>query len=101
MVNEIQTQILAELRQIRRFLAILTKKERQEHQQWVKETFLTTEARAKMFDLIDGTHNMGEICQMAGVSDETVRLFIKQLVDAGEIEIEQVGRERIPRRVHL
>jgi DNA-binding MarR family transcriptional regulator len=64
-----------------------------------KRSVLSTQKKEQIFELCDGSTEMGEIAKKVGVSGEYVRLTIKELEDAGFILIKQRGVKRYPLKV--
>jgi DNA-binding transcriptional ArsR family regulator len=65
----------------------------------LKMTILSTRKKEQIFEMCDGTHDIGEIATKVGVSGEYVRLTIKELEEAGFIILEQKGGKRYPVRM--
>jgi DNA-binding transcriptional ArsR family regulator len=60
------------------------------------ERVVTTDERRKIYVLLDGFSSTEQIAQKAGVSQRSVQLLVKELVDAGLVVIEKRG---YPKRV--
>ena len=58
------------------------------------EQSLTTEERRKIYVLMDGISGTEEIAQKAGVSQRSVQLLVKDLLDAGLVSLEKRGYPR-------
>ena len=86
MDNKINEQILEELIMIRKLLTILSQDKLADFNEQIKNRYLTTEQRKKMYDLFDGTKSLKEIGEEVNTSSEAVRLFAVSLEKAGLIE---------------
>jgi Fic family protein len=75
------------LASIDRRLALLSGTEERDLRQALVTDLLRTTARVKMFDGIDGSRGSPEIAKIAGVSDRTVQLFVKELLDMGIVRL--------------
>lgn len=75
-------EILAILESIDRRLALLTAPQEREMRLRLEQDLLRTDARAKMFDSIDGRRTSPEIAKAAGVSERAAQLFVKELLEA-------------------
>jgi len=64
-----------------------------------KRSVLSTQKKERIFELCDGSTEMGEIAKKVGVSGEYVRLTIKELEDTGFIVIKERGVRRYPLKI--
>ena len=60
------------------------------------ERVVTTDERRRIYVLLDGFSSTEQIAQRAGVSQRSVQLLVKELVDAGLVVMERRG---YPKRV--
>ena len=58
------------------------------------EQSVTTEERRKIYALMDGISGTDAIAQKAGVSQRSVQLLVKELLDAGLVSLEKRGYPR-------
>mgnify|MGYP000052985565 FL=1 len=99
MDNKINEQILEELIMIRKLLTILSQDKLADFNEQIKNRYLTTEQRKKMYDLFDGTKSLKEIGEEANTSSEAVRLFAVSLEKAGLIEYVSNTKAKCPKRL--
>lgn len=99
MDNKINEQILEELIMIRKLLTILSQDKLADFNEQIKNRYLTTEQRKKMYDLFDGTKSLKEIGEEVNTSSEAVRLFAVSLEKAGLIEYVSNTRAKCPKRL--
>ena len=97
MDNKINEQILEEL--IRKLLTILSQDKLADFNEQIKNRYLTTEQRKKMYDLFDGTKSLKEIGEEVNTSSEAVRLFAVSLEKAGLIEYVSNTKAKCPKRL--
>lgn len=64
-----------------------------------RRIILSTEKKREIYDLCDGSNEMSAIAEKAQVSGEYVRLTIRDLEDAGFVQIKKDGNKRYPERV--
>jgi len=69
------------LTSIDRRLALLTASQDRDLRVALRENLLGTTARLAMFDAINGIRTSPELAKLAGVSDRTAQLFVKELLD--------------------
>ncbi|MBQ0038710.1 MAG: hypothetical protein KBS74_08600 [Clostridiales bacterium] len=96
---DINEKILEELVAIRKMLTILSQDKLSDFNEQVKNKYLTTEQRQKMYDLFDGTKTLKEIGTEVGTSSEAVRLFAVSLEKAGLLEYVVNGKSKCPKRI--
>ena len=101
MDNKINEQILEELIMIRKLLTILSQDKLADFNEQIKNRYLTTEQRKKMYDLFDGTKSLKEIGEEVNTSSEAVRLFAVSLEKAGLIEYVSNTKAKCPKRLFL
>ena len=92
MEQQLLEKVYEELTTVRHLLEILLRS-------YLKkdiETIATTTERRKVYTLIDGFSGTEEIAQKAGVTQRTVQLIIKDLLDAGLVMMERRG---YPKRI--
>ena len=99
MDNKINEQILEELIMIRKLLTILSQDKLADFNEQIKNRYLTTEQRKKMYDLFDGTKSLKEIGEEVNTSSEAVRLFAVSLEKAGLIEYASNTKAKCPKRL--
>lgn len=99
MDNKINEQILEELIMIRKLLTILSQDKLADFNEQIKNRYLTTEQRKKMYDLFDGTKSLKEIGEEVNTSSEAVRLFAVSLEKAGLIEYVSNAKAKCPKRL--
>lgn len=99
MDNNINEQILGELVTIRKLLTILSQDKLTDFNEQIKNQYLTTEQRKKMYDLFDGTKSLKEIGEEVKTSSEAVRLFAVSLEKAGLIEYVLNNKAKCPKRL--
>ena len=97
MDNKINEQILEELIMIRKLLTILSQDKLADFNEQIKNRYLTTEQRKKMYDLFDGTKSLKEIGEEVNTSSEAVRLFAVSLEKAGLIEYVSNTKAKCPK----
>lgn len=99
MDNKINEQILEEMIMIRKLLTILSQDKLADFNEQIKNRYLTTEQRKKMYDLFDGTKSLKEIGEEVNTSSEAVRLFAVSLEKAGLIEYVSNTKAKCPKRL--
>ena len=99
MDNKINEQILEKLIMIRKLLTILSQDKLADFNEQIKNRYLTTEQRKKMYDLFDGTKSLKEIGEEVNTSSEAVRLFAVSLEKAGLIEYVSNTKAKCPKRL--
>ena len=99
MDNKINERILEELIMIRKLLTILSQDKLADFNEQIKNRYLTTEQRKKMYDLFDGTKSLKEIGEEVNTSSEAVRLFAVSLEKAGLIEYVSNTKAKCPKRL--
>lgn len=99
MDNNINEQIFKELVTIRKLLTILSQDKLADFNEQIKNQYLTTEQRKKMYDLFDGTKSLKEIGEEVNTSSEAVRLFAVSLEKAGLIEYVSNAKAKCPKRL--
>lgn len=99
MDNKINEQILEELIMIRKLLTILSQDKLADFNEQIKNRYLTTEQRKKMYDLFGGTKSLKEIGEEVNTSSEAVRLFAVSLEKAGLIEYVSNTKAKCPKRL--
>ena len=99
MDNKINEQILEELIMIRKLLTILSQDKLADFNEQIKNRYLTTEQRKKMYDLFDGTKSLKEIGEEVNTTSEAVRLFAVSLEKAGLIEYVSNTKAKCPKRL--
>ncbi len=99
--TEFEAQVIEYLKRIERYLFILAEEKLGELRKRVGTQYLTTPARRKMWELIDGDRNIADIAKEAGVSNEAVRLFLNDLTSGSQPIVEWINssRGRIPERL--
>lgn len=75
--------VLRLLASIDRRLALLTATQDREMRQAIEREVLRSEGRIKMFYAIDGIRTSPQIAKVAGVTDRSVQIFVKELLDTG------------------
>lgn len=90
-------EILAELRKISNYLAILSLDSNLNLIDYLKKAgILTTRQRIKMFLLIDDQRTTQEIAHGAKVGERGAQLFIKDLSEKQLIRLRKKGNSNIP-----
>lgn len=82
------------LRSIDRRLALLTAPQAVDLEQRLNADLLRTSAREAMWDAMDGQRGSAEIARAAGASERAAQMFVKELLDAGLVQVVEgaVGR---------
>ncbi len=96
---DINEKILEELIIIRKMLTILSQDKLAVFNDQIKNKYLTTDQRQKMYDLFDGTKSLKEISDEVGTSSEAVRLFAVSLEKAGLLEYVVSSKLKFPKRL--
>lgn len=97
--EQYQKAVLDELKRISGYLALLAGDKVAERRVELKKKYLTTDARNKMWELMDGSRNIADIAKEAGISSEGVRIFVNDLEKNQFVEVREEGRNRYPRRL--
>ncbi len=92
-------QILNELKQIRRFLTVLSQDKLENFNGEIQSKYLTTPQRHQMYDMFDGVNTYQTIADTVKYSKEAVRLFAVQLERAGIVEIISNGQNKYPKKL--
>lgn len=93
-------KILSELIAIRKLLTIFSQDKLSAFNESIKQKYLTTEQRQKMYDYFDGTKSLKEIGDAVGVSSEAVRQFATTMEKAGLIEYVVINaKQKFPQRI--
>jgi hypothetical protein len=92
-------QILNELIQIRRLLAMLSQDKRDTFNKEIEEKYLTTDQRQKMYEMFDGENSLKAVANEVKLSSEGVRKFAVQLEQAGLVEFVQGDKTKNPKRI--
>jgi hypothetical protein len=87
-------KVVVLLRSIDRRLALLTASDERAMKQALDRDVLRSENRIRMFNAIDGERTSPEIAKVAGVTDRSVQLFVKELLDAGLLRDKGSGSGR-------
>jgi hypothetical protein len=96
---EKQEAMLAELRRISSYLALLAGDKIAEKRSKLETQYLTTPQRRQAWDLMDGTRNLSDIANEISLSSEAVRLFVNSLEKEQMVEVRLEGGKRYPRRL--
>jgi predicted transcriptional regulator len=88
-------QLAAKLDQVTALLRIIAKKDIDQ----LKRSILSTRNKEQIFELCNGSMEMGEIAKKVDISGEYVRLTVKELEEAGFILVKKSGTKRYPVRV--
>jgi len=96
---EINERILEELITIRKLLTVIAQDKFADFSEKIKTKYLTTEQRARMYDLFDGTRTLKEISEEVGVTSEAVRQFAAVLEKDGLLEYIINNKARCPKRL--
>lgn len=96
---DINERMLEELIAIKKMLTILSQDKLADFNDHIKNKYLTTEQRQKMYDLFDGTRSLKEISDEVGTSSEAVRLFAVSLEKAGLLEYVTNSKAKCPKRL--
>ncbi len=98
--EQYQKTVIDELKRISAYLALLASDKLVERRTKLEANYLTTEARKKMWALMDiGSRNISDIAREVKVSSEAVRLFVNYLEKEGFVDVIEDGRNRYPRRL--
>lgn len=101
--EQYQKAVVNELKRISGFLALLASDKIVQRRQKLYEEYLTTPARKKIWELIDGSRNIANIAKEVSkdvkISSEGVRIFVNDLDKDGFVEVIEDGRNRYPRRL--
>ena len=99
--EEFETEVLAILKRIERYLFWLAEERMVEQQKRLEARYLTTAPRRRMWQLMDGRHSLAQIADEVKVSGEAVRQFVNELLESPQplIEVVSQGRNRLPRRL--
>lgn len=85
------------LRRVEFHLAILTSAARRSAKAAFDQDILKTEARIRMYALMDGTRSIPEIARAAQVTPPAVRDLLKLLEPKGFVTMEAAGAAQAPR----
>lgn len=96
---DIDERILEELVSIRKMLVVLSQEKLSDFNEQIRNKYLTTEQREKMYNMFDGTKSLKEIGDEVGTSSEAVRLFAVTLEKAGLIEYVIISKTKYPKRL--
>lgn len=94
-----QEAILAELRRISSYLALLAGDKIAEKRSKLETQYLTTPHRRQAWELMDDTRNLSDIANEVHISSEAVRLFVNDLSKDQMVEVRLEGGKRYPRRL--
>jgi len=83
-------ELHAEMVKVRHLLEIMVRDQLKKS----LEQSVTTEERRRIYVLMDGISGTDEIAQRAGVSQRSVQLLVKDLLDAGLVSLEKRGYPR-------
>ena len=96
---EKQEAILAELRRISSYLALLAGDKIAEKRSKLETEYLTTPHRRQAWNLMDDTRNLSDIANEVHISSEAVRLFVNDLEKEQMVAVRLEGGKRYPRRL--
>lgn len=97
---DLNEQILSELSAIRKMLTILAQDKLDAFNENIKNKYLTTEQRQRMYDLFDGTRSLKEVSIEVKTSSEAVRQFSVLLEKSSLIEYVQINaKTKYPKRI--
>lgn len=88
-------EVSQKLDQVIALLRIIARKEIKN----AKTSILSTSKKEQIYNLCDGSTEMGEIAKRVGVSGEYLRLTIRELEDAGFVMVKEEGKKRFPKKV--
>lgn len=97
--EQYQKAVINELKKISGYLALLASDKVAERQSKLNTNYLTTNARKKMWQLMDDSRNITDIAKEVNTSDEAVRIFVNDLEKDQFVEVREEGRSRYPRRL--
>jgi len=99
--TDFEMQVLSYLQRIDRHLFALAEEKLVGQRSRLESRYLTTEARQRMWGLMDGRRTLTEIGRAAGVTTEAVRQFVNELATADQpvVELASIGHTRVPRRL--
>ena len=95
MTNRLDDQVLAELREIRFHLSLLTHDIRSKAFTAFDEQVLKTEARKLMFHALNDERNAMQLADVAGVSRQAALNLLHDLELGGFITIRAVGQAQV------
>lgn len=98
-MDDINNRILEELVAIRKLLTIFSQDKLAGFNEHIKEKYLKTEQRQKMYDLFDGTKSLKDISSEVGTSSEAVRQFAVQMEKDGLVECITVNKVKCYKRL--
>lgn len=97
--EQYQKAVVSELKKISAYLALLASDKVAERQSELKTKYLTTDARKKMWQLMDDSRNIADIGKEVKTSPEAVRIFVNELEKNQYVAVREEGRNRYPRRL--
>lgn len=89
------TIIEEKLDKIATLLKIIAKKNLDE----IKQSLLSTPKKEQIFELCDGNHELAQIAKEISVSNEYVRITVRDLEESGVIILKKEGRKFYPVRM--
>ncbi len=88
-------EVSQKLDQVIALLRIIARKEIEN----AKTSILSTSKKEQIYNLCDGSTEMGEIAKRVGISGEYLRLTIRELEDSGVVIVKEEGKKRFPKKV--
>lgn len=95
MKSEQENLMTEKLDEIKALLKILAFRELQQ----MKHSVISTKNKERIYELCTGDNEMGEIAKQVKVSNESVRLSIRDFENAGLVITSRNGKKLFPRRV--
>lgn len=96
MVQMSENETVEILRKIEQHLSMLSAPIRREALAAFSDEVLRTDARRRMFALMDGSRNIPEIASETGTSGQAVRDLVKLLEAKGFVSVRAAGASQVP-----
>ena len=87
--------MIEKLDEIKALLTILAFRELQQ----MKRSVISTKNKERIYELCNGDNEMGAIAKQVKVSNESVRLSIRDFENAGLVVTKRNGKKLFPRRL--
>lgn len=91
-------EMLAILKQIRDEVSLITVPLKVNAINSFYQEFLSTDQRKNMYELFNGERDVMEISKEVNCSPRNVQILIKELEDKDLIDIEKIGKGKIPQK---
>lgn len=90
-----ENMMIEKLDEIKALLKILAFRELQQ----MKHSVISTKNKERIYELCTGDNEMGEIAKQVKVSNESVRLSVRDFENAGLVVTKRNGKKIFPRRL--